>query len=150
MHLGHAIEDWTGAAGVGQLHVQDPDLGRLRRPDLAAERLREKLMAQAETEERHLPLDDRLADRLALGLEPGVDVVLPHVHRAAHDPERVVAAQIRNQLAFVELDRGPLDAVLAQEVPEHSGMLQRDVLEDEDSWLGCGHGIAPAVMADMR
>lgn len=107
-------------------------------------------MAQTEPEERHLPLDDRLADRPALGFEPRVGVFLPHVHRAAHDPERIVVAQIRNRLAFVEFDRVPFDAVLTQEVPEHSRVLERDVLKDQDSWLGGGHGIPPAVMTGAQ
>ena len=139
----HTFEDRARAARLRQLHLHDADLGLGRRPDLAAERLREKLVAEAEAEEWRLPLDDRLPDRHALGLQPRVGVVLPDVHRTAHDPQRVVGAEVRDRLAFVELDRGPFDAVLMQEVPEHPRVLDRDVLEDQDPRVGCGHRWLP-------
>ena len=63
-----------------------PISGRGRRPDLAAERLGEKLVAEAEAEERHLALDDRLPDRGAFGFQPRTGIVLPDVHRTTHDP----------------------------------------------------------------
>ena len=96
-------------------------------------------MTEAEAEERHFPLGDRLTNRGAFGREPRIGVVLPDVHRPAHDPERVVVVEVRDRLSLVELDRGPLDAVLAQEFPEHPGVLDGDVLEDEDSRAGGGH-----------
>ena len=65
-----------------------------------------------------------------------MEVVLPDVHRAAHDPEGVVAAEIGNRLPGIELDRAPLDAVLAHEVPEDAGVLDGNVLEDEDLRVG--------------
>ena len=132
----HALEESALPARLGQLHVEDADLGLGRRPDLAAEGLREKLVPEAETEEGHLPLEDRLADGGALGLEPRMEVVLPDVHRAAHDPEGVVAAEFGNRLPGIELDRAPLDAVLAQKVPEHARVFDRNVLEDEELRVG--------------
>ena len=96
-------------------------------------------MTEAEAEERHLAFDDGLPDRGAFRIEPRIGVILPDIHRAAHDPQRVVGAEIRERLALVELDRGPLDAVLAQEIPEHPGVFDRDVLEDEDFRTGRGH-----------
>ena len=44
----------------------------------------------------------------------------------------VVAAERRNRLALVELDRVPLDPVFAHEIAEHAGMLDLDMLKDEE------------------
>ena len=136
MGRGHALEDRARTARVRQLDLQNADLGHRGGADLAAERLREQLVTEAEAEERHLPLDHRFANRGALRRQPRIGVVLPDIHRATHHPERIVGAEVRDRFPFVELYRGPFDAIFAQEIPEHAGMLDRDVLEDENSRFG--------------
>ena len=143
MYPGHAFEDRARTARLRQLDLQDANLGHRSGADLAAERLGEQLVTEAEAEERHLPLGHRFANRGALRLQPRVGVVLPDIHRAAHRPERIVGAEVRDRLPFVELYRGPFDVIFAQKIPEHAGMFDRDVLEDENSRFGGGHGALP-------
>ncbi len=118
---------------VRQLHIQDADLGLRRLAHLAAERLAQELMAEAEAQERHAPHGDGVADRRHLRLQPGMLVRLPDVHRPAHDPERVIAIEGRDLVAGIQLDSVPGDAVGGEEVPEDAGMLDIDMLEDEKS-----------------
>ena len=126
--LGHPVEDRVGATLRRQLHRQHPDLGRTLRTARAAQGVGQQLMAQAHPQERALELAHPAADRPLLRHQPRVLLHVPHVHRAAHDPHRVVVLQRRDGLALVELDRGPLDAVGPQEVAQPAGMLAVDVL----------------------
>ena len=123
----------------GELDLEDADLGRGPGRDPPAERVGQELMAQADAEEGHPPRDG-LADGRLLRPKPRVPVLLPDIHGPAHDPERVVAVQGRYRRAGVELDRVPAHPVGGQEVPEGAGMLDRDMLKDQDS-----HGFFPLV-----
>src|SRR6185295_17333046 len=99
----------------------------------AAEGGAEQLMPEADAEIRHPPLDHRLADGALLGNQPGMLLLLPDIHRATHHPERVVTRKRRDRLAGVELDGVPRDAIGGEEVAENAGMLDCDVLEDENA-----------------
>ena len=129
--LGHALEEGATVPRFGKLHRHHPDLRLGGRPHLAPEGFGEELVAEAEPEEGAPGLAHPLSDRGKLGLYPGMLVLLPHVHRAAHADEHVESIEVGNGLAFVELHRLPLDAVFGHEVPEDARVLARDVLEDE-------------------
>ena len=90
-------------------------------------------MAEADAEERPLELAHPLPDRALLGDQPGILLDIPHIHRPAHDPQRVIGTEVGNRLALVQLDRIPADAVLLQEFPEDARMLDRDVLENQEA-----------------
>jgi len=93
-----------------------------------------------------------LADCALLGDQPGILLDIPHIHRPAHDPQRVIAAKVRDRLALIQLDRIPLDAVGFQEFAENARVLDRDMLKDQEAhgsgisrqesevryWLGAG------------
>ena len=123
----------SGGAGA-QLDLEHPDLRRGGRPDLAAQRIREQLMAEADAEERHGARQHRLANRGLLIGQPGVLRLLPDVLGPAHDPERVESAQIRNLLAEIEPHRVRGDVVLLQECPEDARVTRFHVLKDENAW----------------
>src|SRR5689334_11922138 len=63
--------------------------------------------------------------------EPGTFLDVPNIHRAAHDPKRVVILQSRDRAALVEFDSVPGDAISREELAEDAGMLTRDVLKYE-------------------
>src|SRR5207248_5312594 len=100
-------------------------------PHLAAEGGAEQLMTQADAEIGHPALDHRLADGALLGAQPGMLVLLPDIHRAAHHPQRIIPGKRRNRLAGIELDGVPRDAICREKVAEDAGMLDGDMLEDE-------------------
>ena len=70
-----------------------------------------------------------------------MQVLLPDVHRAAHDQERVVALEVRDRLARVQRHRIPGDPVGAQQVAEDPGMADVHVLEHEQARAASGHQI---------
>src|SRR5690606_19094854 len=74
-----------------------------------------------------------LADRLFLGHEPGMLAFLPDIHGPTHHPERVIAVEHGDGLARVELDRVPGNAVGGEEITEYAGMLDREVLKDQEA-----------------
>ena len=90
-------------------------------------------MAEAEAEIGHGAPRHRLADGGLLGDQPGVFVLLPDIHRPAHHHERVVAVERRDRLTLVELDRVPAHPVRGHEVAEDGGMLDGNVLKDEQA-----------------
>ena len=118
-----AREHRIALALFGQRDLHDADLGRPLRPAGAAERIGEQLVAEADAEERPLELAHPLPDRALLGDQPGILLDIPHIHRPAHDPQRVIGAELRDRLALIQLDRIPRDAVLFQEFPEDARML---------------------------
>jgi len=131
-------EQRIGTTGLGQVDIEDADLGLGHLPDLAAQSRAQKLVPEAEAEiglGLHL---DPVPDRLFLGFQPGMLGFFPDIHRPAHDPERVPigligAGEIGNRLALVELDGVPLDPVRGEEVAEDAGMLDGDVLKDQET-----------------
>ena len=102
-------------------------------------------MAEADPEEGHLAFAHRLHDGRLLRDEPRVHVLVPDVHRAAHDHHRVVTVEGGDLVAFIELHRVPVHPVLGHEVAEDAGMLGFDVLKDQethDRCLACWAGLA--------
>ena len=138
-----SFEDRTGSSGIRQRDLEDADFRGRGRPDLAAERLREELMPEAKAKERHPAGQDSLADGGSLGLQPWVSLVLPHVHGATHHPQCVEVLQVGNRLPVIQFNRAPCDSVLSKEIPEYSGVFDRDVLKHQNPGLGCGHGGYP-------
>src|SRR5690606_9433541 len=126
-------EDVIALAFLGERDVENADLRRTLRTAGAAERIGQQLMSQADAEKRPLQLPHPAADRLLLRDQPGMLLDVPDIHRPAHDPERVIAAEIGNRLARVELYGVPRHAVGAQKLAEDAGMLHGDMLEDEDA-----------------
>jgi hypothetical protein len=110
---------------------ENADLGPRHLVHPTTEGRTQQLVAEAESEIGLGPILDPFPDRLLFGFQPGMLGLLPDIHRPAHDPKRVIAFEIRDRLALVELDRVPGDAVLGEEVAEDARMLDRDVLEDQ-------------------
>jgi hypothetical protein len=130
--VGEPRKQRVGAAGLGQLDRGDPDFRLCHPPGHAAERDGEQLMAEADAEIGPLQLGHPAPDRGLLGDEPGVLVLLPHVHRPAHHGEHVETLERRDRLAGVELDGRPLEPALRPEVAERARMLDGEMLEHED------------------
>ena len=129
----------AGVGGAGaQLDLEHADLRRGGRPDLAAQRVREQLMAEADAEERHGARQHRLANRGLFVAQPGVLRLLPDVLGPAHHPERGERAEIRDRLAEIEAHRVRRDPVLPQELPEEARVARLHVLEDENAWRAHG------------
>jgi hypothetical protein len=125
-------------AGRGARDLEHADLGARRRRHGAAQRIGQELMPQADPQERHAALD-RLAHRGLLGHQPGILVLLPDVHVAAHGQEGVVAGKVRNRHAEIEADRLPADAVRVQQAAEDAGIRHGHVLEHQDLGLSRRH-----------
>ena len=66
--------------------------------------------------------------------------LFPDIHRAAHDPQRVVVGQVRDRLALVERHGPPCNPVIGQEIAEDAWMLDFDVLKDDD--MGLAHRLS--------
>jgi hypothetical protein len=90
-------------------------------------------VAKAEAEEGTLQVADPCADGLLLGDEPGALLDVPNIHRAAHDPESVVALKRGNRLSGIELDGVPLHAVGGEELSQRAWMLAIEVLKHEQA-----------------
>jgi hypothetical protein len=121
--------------GLGSLGLHDlkrTDLGLAARRDTAAHGLGQQLVAKANAEKGTLHLDDETADGGFLGLEPGILLLLPHVLRPAHHHHRIERFEVRNGLALVDLDRRPGESVFPEEVPEHTRMLDSQMLQDQN------------------
>ncbi len=91
-------------------------------------------MPETDAEERLVVLGDPGADRRLFILQPGELILLPDVHRTAHDHEDVEAIEIGNGIAAVELDDRRRDAVGGEVAGERSGMTVGGMLEDDDAW----------------
>ena len=120
----HAGENRIGEAVARELDVENADLRRPLRAACAAERVGEKLVAEAEPEEGPVELAHPAADRALLRDEPGMLLDVPDIHRSAHHPERIIVFERRDRLAGVELDRVPVDAVLARNFRSMPGCSQ--------------------------
>lgn len=62
---------------------------------------------------------------------PGKRLFLPDVHRPAHHPKRIVAVQLGQCVALVEVDGKPCVARSFDQGPERGGMFQRLVLKNQ-------------------
>src|SRR5690606_1646827 len=58
---------------------------------------------------------------------------LPDIHGPAHHPESVIAVERGDGLARIELDRVPGDAVGGEEIAENAGMLDGEVLKNQEA-----------------
>ena len=95
-----------------------PDLGHLARVDLAAERQREQLRAEAHAVHRHVGRDG-LAQELELRLEPVEAGRVVEALRPAQRDDAVVAGQRgRDRIAGLEVGERDLHAALL----EHLGV----------------------------
>src|SRR5271170_296353 len=74
-------------------------------------------------------------DRRLFRREPGIDVLLPDIHRTAHDDKQVKIIQRWNDVALVELDDIQFAAADAPEASEDADMLHREVLKHQYSHL---------------
>ena len=106
----HTLEERIATAGLGQRDIEDADLGLGGLADPAAHCRAQQLVPEADAHERQ-PALDRGSDRALLDRQPGMLLLLPHVHRSAHDPQRIVAVERRNPFARIEFDGVPGDAV---------------------------------------
>ncbi len=68
-----------------------------------------------------------------------MDIVLPDIHRAAHDEQCIEAFEIGDRFPGVEPHRRPTNASPRHDVAKIAGMLDGDVLEDQDV-----HGTFPS------
>lgn len=108
------------------------DLGRLSRTDFAPDGGRKQLMPQAYTQVRPVEIDNKFTDRGFFCDEPRIFVFLPDILRAAHDHHKIVGRNIWKRIAGVEFNRIPAQAIGFEEVPKNSGMLDVDVLQNEN------------------
>ena len=115
----------------------DPELGLHSAVAVRAEGRREQLRAKAHTEIRDAG-EHRLANRLLLGRDPGMLVVVPHVHARAHDDEEVVLAPVGDRLTLVEHDPVDRDPAPVQHIAVDADRIGTQVFERE-----CPHGASP-------
>ena len=137
-----AREQRMAPPGVVQRDLEDADLGHRRRPHLAAQRIRQQLVAEADAEVGQGARQHRLADRRLLGAQPGVLRLLPDVHRRRPSP---AARRSRRDPGSPRPRRArphPRDAVGTQQLAEDAGMAHAHVLQDEDPRSTSGHGRA--------
>ena len=118
---------------VRQRDLEHADLRRGGRPDLAAERIREQLMAEADAEERHGAR--HTASRIAAfsSTSQGCSASSqtswgPPMTQSASKP-----GEVRDRLAEIQPHGLQRDAVPPQEIPEDAGMARLHVLEDENT-----------------
>ena len=78
-------------------------------------------MAEAYPKERHGSIGHYFAYRRFLRYQPGVFILLPHIHGSPHDPEGVVTIKRRDDGAFIQFDDTPLDPVFGQEIAKVPG-----------------------------
>jgi len=97
----------------------------------AAKRSAEKLMAKADTEIGLRAVHDPFADRLLLGSEPGILLLLPRILSPPKNEKKVVGGEIRDVLPFEETYVFRDDPVLREEVEKSAGMVVVHVLEDK-------------------
>ena len=101
--VGQAAEDVVVAGGRRAVDRRRPDLGHLARVDLAAERQREQLRAEAHAVHRHVG-GDGLAQQLELRLEPVEARRVVEALRPAQRDHAVVAGERgRDRIAGLEV-----------------------------------------------
>ncbi len=122
------------ATGVAQGNVEQIDLADGRRADLATQRIGQQLVSETDAEEWLVALGHPGADRRLLIPQPGEAILLPDVHGSAHDHEDVVAIEIGDRLAAVELHDRRHDAVGHEMAGDRARMAIGCVLEDENPW----------------
>ncbi len=88
--LGQGAHHGVGCALGRELDLDPADLRARRGADVRSGRTGEQLAAEADAHERLTALDG-VPQKVVLAGEPGVPVLLVHVHRAAEDDERVEA-----------------------------------------------------------
>src|SRR5215211_4992555 len=93
-----AGEDRIAAPQFREFDIEDADLGRPLRAAGAAKRVGKQLMSEADAQKRPADLPYPAADRLLLRDEPRMLVHIPHVHRATHDPERIIILELRDRV----------------------------------------------------
>jgi hypothetical protein len=116
---------------IGQLNLMNPDFALICRRHFAAKRSAEKLMAKADTEIGLRAVHDPFADRLLLGSEPGILLLLPRILSPPKNEKKVVGGEIRDVLPFEETYVFRDDPVLREEVEKSAGMVVVHVLEDK-------------------
>src|SRR5689334_642880 len=116
-----------------QRDLVDADLSFCRQANVAAERLRQKLMTQTEADIRLAALRHPLADGLHLAHKPGILLELPHIHGAAQDEHEVEILEGRKLLAFPQADRSRLNAIGHEKVEETAGRIVVHMLQNERS-----------------
>ena len=94
-----AAEHRVATGRRGQEYLVEPELGLHPPVAVRAEGRREQLSAEADAEVRE-PGEHGLPDRLLLGSDPRMLVVVPHIRRGAHDDEEVVRAPVRDRLTL--------------------------------------------------
>jgi hypothetical protein len=99
---------------------------------LPPSRIGEQLVAETDAEHGHAASEHRLSDRFLLLTEPRVLGLVPDIHRAAHDDQRIVDGEIGDRLAAIQPHLLGEDAVRLHQVPEKAGVPGRHVLEDQD------------------
>ena len=125
------VEEDGAGAGLCEIHIHDTDLRGLGRTDAATKGFGKQLVTEAEPEERKsLSFYGFFDERLFVG-QPGMGVLLPDIHRPAHDPERVIAIEAGQLLALVKFDGIVSMAVFAQKPPENPWMFDAGVLQYE-------------------
>src|SRR6185437_16103631 len=92
-----------------------------------------KLMPEAHPEERLVVLSHPSADRRLLVPQPGMQILLPDVHRAAHRHEDVEAIKVGDWFAAIKPHDSRREAVCSHVPEKRSGMAIRGVLEDGDA-----------------
>src|SRR5215211_6332351 len=124
-----AGEDRIATPQFRKFDIEDADLGRPLRAASAAECIGEQLMSEANAQKRPADLPYPAADSLFLRDEPRMLVHIPHVHRATHDPERIIILELRNRFILIEADRIPADTIFLEKCSENAWMLAGDMLE---------------------
>ena len=130
---GEAAEESTGHPRGRQANVHHPHLRPLVRTDVAAQCRGQQLMSQTDAHKGHLFLHHSVPNGGFFFHQPRVRLLLPHVHRAAHRPQRVIGVQVRNALSRIQFNNVPPDPVLGEEFPEQAGMFHVQMLEDQQS-----------------
>ena len=126
----------------GQEHLADPELGLHPPVTGGAEGRREQLSAETDAKVRHAG-EHGLADRLLLGRDPRMPVMVPNVRRGAHDHEQVVTAPVRNRLTLVDPHTLDLDPAAVQHIAVDADRIRTQVFERE-----CPHGATPESRAN--
>src|SRR5436190_2059511 len=89
-------------------------------------------MSQTYSKKRATEVFHPTADRGLLGSKPGINVLLPDVHRAAHHDQQIEIVQAGNDLVLIQFDGAPFIAVFAPELTKKTRVFYRNVLEDQN------------------
>ena len=124
-------EERVGAALLGEREVEDADLALVERRHGAAVGVGQQLAAEADAEHRHAPRH-RVPQQRLLVCEPGIEVLLVGLLRAAHGEHGVVVFEARHRLALPRVERMPGDAGLLHHPAEGAGLVDLGMPDDED------------------